>query len=223
MFMMIQEVASQRNCKLFTITEALNTIDARFRPTFLHPFHDDNIYTESLDTDALNTRLSLAALCLLRQNPNEYATVFHSLDLQNPSLLLALSSRAPCRWEKYLVTTRLYPALLTEGNNIENKKEGKAENVIENTIKSCVRKPNQESKVFVINNIDNNNSSASVKDNHDDEGDTTNSNMPPKEIEIEVVMDVGHNPAAVSALTDRLLREYPMVKTNNNEKLWNIR
>jgi hypothetical protein len=121
------------------------------------------------------------------------------------------------------VTTRLYPALLTEGNNIENKKEGKAENVIENTIKSCVRKPNQESKVFVINNIDNNNSSASVKDNHDDEGDTTNSNMPPKEIEIEVVMDVGHNPAAVSALTDRLLREYPMVKTNNNEKLWNIR
>ena len=154
------------------------------------------------------------------------------LDLTYPPLLDALCSRAACRWEKYTVITRLAIntsptalAAVSDGDADEALVERIAANPDELAIVSCSRKPNQGSRVF-----------ATATTSDTTTTDMTNdyaSSVPDKgvnsgEVAIEVVFDVGHNPAAIAALVERIKREYgghnsdPSSKSES-EIHWNVR
>jgi folylpolyglutamate synthase/dihydropteroate synthase len=92
--------------------------------------------TTIVDTDRLNTNLSLAALCLLKQ---EVGGVFAGIDVRSEAVQRALHSRPPCRWEVHRTNI-----VTSEG----------------------------------------------------------------KPVSVEAVLDVGHNPAAMGALTRRINAEY---------------
>ena len=104
------------------------------------------------DTDTRNSRISLAALCVLRS----CGGVFAALNVQSSSVLDPLQLRPPCRWEKRSVT--LYV-------------------------------PRRAGNIW--SSLGN-----SACDEHR------------LEVQVECVMDVGHNPAAIAALVRRIQREY---------------
>ena len=92
--------------------------------------------TTIVDTDRLNTNLSLAALCLLKE---KVGGVFAGIDVRSEALQRALHTRPPCRWEIHRTNI-----VMPEG----------------------------------------------------------------KSVSVEAVLDVGHNPAAMGALTRRINSEY---------------
>jgi len=93
------------------------------------------------NTDDLNAHISLAALCLLK----EQGGVFASLEPLHEACQAGIASRPPCRWEKHYVTV---------------SKESGGE---------------QEAST---------------------------------QVQVEVILDVGHNPAAVGALMQRIKKEF---------------
>ena len=105
------------------------------------------------DTDVRNSRIALAALCLLKRNN----CCFASLDLHNAAIHTALMCRPACRWEKRIVTVTIPTTTYTTTSQLVA-------------------------------------------------GSSSGARLAP--VDVECVMDVGHNPAAISALAQRIVKDY---------------
>ena len=234
--MHLKERATELGSTLYTIEQALALLSPSELPTFLPDIftegHNSDLSARITDTDVLNTRLSLAALALLKRHPA--GPVWPDLDLTYPPLLDALCSRAACRWEKYTVTTRL-PVSATTTASAANTGDANgdlvariAANPDELAIVSCSRKPNQGSRVFATPASTTATASAEVTKDHTSSISDKGLSSGEVEIEIEVVFDVGHNPAAIAALVERIKREYGGHNSDPSSRLereihWNVR
>ena len=93
-------------------------------------------------------------------------------------------------------------------------------------IVSCSRKPNQGSRVFATSTTA---VTTTTKATSDHTSSVPDKGVSSGEVEIEVVFDVGHNPAAIAALVERIKREYGVGHNSDpsskleGEKHWNVR
>jgi hypothetical protein len=137
------------------------------------------------DTDALNSNIALSALDLLQQHyPLQFGP--GHLDLTSDATRRALASRPPCRWEVHHICctiptancTGTVPAVATLAGNVG---------------------------AFSVSSGD-----VIETGNHADKVSETRAIFPPvmREVNVQMVFDMGHNPAAVSALASRIKEEF---------------
>ncbi len=153
------------------------------------------------DTDCLNSDISLLALCLLKK----YVPKFSAFDLSSSSVLSnGLLSRPPCRWETRSVTIPFADAVAFEklhssvsvGQPYFDDTAGVSRSALSDSVGDGPS--NQVINVgLVATNGDKGVSSAANTIN-------SSSDIHREHISVEVVMDMGHNPAAIEALTRKI-------------------
>eukprot|EP01034_Spumella_vulgaris_P021644 gene21644-27684_t len=142
----VQETALQSGAHLFSFRDAWrHYADKHWIPNDARSTLTDDPHLV-VDTDLLNSELSLLALCMLR----EYSPSFSTLDVGSEAVREGLARRPPCRWEIFSHVVRLSPPP----------------------------------------------ASSSAADNLSGE------------VAVTAVLDMGHNPAAISALCRRIQRDY---------------
>lgn len=206
------------------------------------------VAVQSGDTDTLNSRLSLAILCLLNHwailtlsttlplselqrfspdsktgllpspfypVPDSCVRALSELDLSRNSLIAAaISSQPTCRWEKFVVTVKIPasppPTSLSSLHATHDN----------TTLPVAIP--------FTLNDyiVDDFEVVAHRKLPSADNGDvrywsdTSNPTSAEKvEVDVEVVFDVGHNPAAMEALAMRIQRDYGRYESNSSHNV----
>lgn len=154
-----------------------------------------------VDTDELNASISLAALLLLRE---EVRGPFGDLDITGPAVLGGLVARPPCRWEQHFVSVPLAPpvigdstsGIVTEGEAADDSPE-----------------PSKKARIESVESAATASQAGAQGGEGGGGGDCKHivrlvSEGSAECVTVEVVLDVGHNPAAIEALADRVRRFY---------------
>ena len=159
------------------------------------------------DKDDLNAHLAFTALCLLKEKEKElsektkneinFYSVFSTIDLMSDVVQESLQRRPPCRWEVHKVQSKV---LVTP--NIDS-------------LLSTSTAANTTSDAGAVNINNNDRNSLSLGTSHKNSSTssavTTTKSVNEEfiSVEVEVVLDVGHNPAAMEALSKRIKEQYP--------------
>ena len=155
------------------------------------------------DTDELNAHIAFSALSILKdksaqssdgEGDNSLYSAFSTLDLMSEGVQSSLQCRPPCRWERHTVNSTI-PAT---GNTTNIANNSTISTIVANSFASHVSTASSGSS-----------GSSSSSDN------STAAASPPATspcvtfISVEVVLDVGHNPAAMEALSRRIQEQFP--------------
>lgn len=144
------------------------------------------------DMDDLNAHLAFTALCILKDralkdSANGLYTPFASLDVMSPAVQTSLQRRPPCRWEMHSVNSTDYAV-------VPQAKKSRTESPLTPLARQ----------------------SDGMEDNSIDVGEKAA--LQPSQIAcnertipiaVQVVLDVGHNPAAMAALGRRIQGQFP--------------
>ena len=147
------------------------------------------------DKDDLNAHLAFTALCLLKEkeiklseknkNESNFYSAFSNIDLMSDNVQESLQRRPPCRWEVHNVLSTIVAD-------------------IDSLFLSTTANNTLDASAVHTSNDDRSRSSSSTSS-----AVTTKNNDNEKFIRVEVVLDVGHNPAAMEALSKRIKEQYP--------------
>ena len=145
------------------------------------------------DKDDLNAHLAFTALCLLKEkekelsekkkNESNFYSVFSNIDLMSDNVQESLQRRPPCRWEVHKVLS----TVLAD---------------IDSLFRTTTANNTFDASAVHTSNDGRSSSSPSS-------AVTTKNNDNDKFIRVEVVLDVGHNPAAMEALSKKIKEQYP--------------
>lgn len=146
------------------------------------------------DMDDLNAHIAFNALCILKERAlkeralkdgvNSLYSAFTSLDLMSAAMQSSLQRRPPCRWEMHTVNS-------TGCDALPPSKKSRTE-------ASPVRLPDSTRA--------NGTNEGKNENHHSTQIDSKERTVP---IAVQVVLDVGHNPAAMEALGRRIQGQFP--------------
>lgn len=153
------------------------------------------------DMDELNAHIAFSALCLLKEKAlqeSEYTegdgitdesnvrkdlySPFKSVDVMSREVQSSLQRRPSCRWEVHTVSS-----------------------VLDTDKSVSTGKRNRE---HVEKNGDNASNTTNGTDTSTEENGSVHK-LTPRQVVVEVVLDVGHNPAAMEALSKRIKDQFP--------------
>ena len=143
------------------------------------------------DMDDLNAHLAFTALCILKERALKDGTkslysAFTSLDVMSAATQSSLQRRPPCRWEMHSVNSTGYDALPPS------------------------KKSRTEAPLTQLpDSTGVNSTTTGEKETHHPSLSQVASKERTVPIAVQVVLDVGHNPAAMEALGRRIQGQFP--------------
>jgi hypothetical protein len=153
----------------------------------------DNINKTEIETDDLNGAIAASALYLLR---SQTKGIFESIHLDSEITWNALASRPPCRWERHIVQVDLASSAVTSMTDLRTIEVSRDE--VSSSQGQLATIKWMDDKIISTNG-------------HNDESQVLKKSRSTTTIsgfDVEIVLDVGHNPAAVKALSGRIQRYY---------------
>lgn len=152
------------------------------------------------DTDTLNAHISLAALALLHQSGGAFACLGN---LGSPSLIAALRQRPSCRWEKFKLLVDTTSKTILKSTNTPLQSRTSSATDLPSLAKGTV-----SSSTGCTSSSSVNSANTTVTENDGLTLESVTGAGVENKVEVEVVLDVGHNPAAMAALVARIREEY---------------
>ena len=232
MIFFIQSKATANGAELHLL---LNDIDTNYEKVNYYKGKSNNKSTKKnsiksletiksnilIDTDELNAHIAFAALCILQEKSGkndsiiEYNTentsgnnsknsnitdnfyrVFESIDLMSDKVQISLQRRPPCRFEMHSVKSNISINSLLE-------KKLKNNSTATSSATSGTSEENSEVKG------DSNGEMDSGTNSKMDASTGVSTDTGEACVSVQVVLDVGHNPAAMEALSKRIQEQFP--------------
>jgi hypothetical protein len=195
----IQSVAAGVGAELHFLNETYDrnlALDLRYKGKeglagSIAPFSKNDLFSSLVftDMDDLNAHLAFSALCILKERAqkdgvNGLYSTFTSLDVMSTAMQSSLQRRPPCRWEMHSVNSTGYDVL------------------------PPAKKSRSESPLSRLSDGTGANGT-NIGDNETNSPSQIVSKELTVPIAVQVILDVGHNPAAMEALGRRIQGQFP--------------